>query len=160
MKTIKIMKSAKINKLSKTVLALAVITITFSACKKDEQITPKPEPVPEKIATLSSGNWVLETMTINGNDVINYMDDCERDDITTFKTNGTYITDEGATKCDPKDKQTKEGVWKFTDNYTKMVIDNKDVTSVTLLTKERLEIADTIYEDGNMDILNMTFTSK
>lgn len=151
-----------INKLAKMTFALAVIAITFSACKKDEQITPKPtpEPVPEKVATLASGNWVLETMIINGNDVINYMEDCERDNITTFKTNGTYVTDEGTTKCDSKDKQTKEGVWKFTDNYTKMAIDNEDVKSVTLLTKGRLEVADTTYEDGNIYILNMTFINK
>lgn len=159
MKTI---KTAKINKFSKMVCALAILALTFSACKKDEQITPDPtpEPVPEKVATLSSGNWTLETMTINGNDVINYIDDCERDDITTFKTDGTYVTDEGATKCDPKDKQTTDGVWEFTDNYTKMVIDKDDVKYVTLLTKEKLEVRDTIYEDGNMEILNITFINK
>lgn len=161
MKTIK--TNTVINKFSKVALALATIAITFSSCKKDELMTPQtePEPVPEQVATLSSGNWVLESVNINGFEVKgSYIDECEQDDITVFKTNGTYVTDAGAIKCDPNDKQTTSGVWEFTNNYTKLVIDKEDAMHVTLLTKKELHVTDTTHEDGIEYITNMKFSSK
>jgi hypothetical protein len=37
-----------------------------------------------------------------------------------------YITDEGATKCDPMDPQTSTANWSFNANQTKVTIDGDE----------------------------------
>lgn len=55
--------------------------------------------------------------------IISFMDACELDNKHTFKTDKTYVDDEGATKCDPADPQTTTGTWEFNSGETKLLLD-------------------------------------
>ena len=61
-----------------------------------------------------------------------YLEGCIKDDITTFKTNGTAETNEGATKCDPLDPQTYSVDWVFTNNETKIEVGGEEFNLVEL----------------------------
>jgi len=49
-----------------------------------------------------------------------YKDACVLDDLRMFKSNGQYLNDNGATKCDPSEPQTATLAWRFIDNNTKI----------------------------------------
>lgn len=139
---------------------VATFTITtFSSCKKDEH-NPTPSPAPTKTDKLAAKSWYLQSMTTNGIDYMSYMDACERDNITNFKTDGTYVIDEGYTKCVPSDPQTTTGVWEFVENDTKMVVDKSDILTVDELTDSTLKVSNIFYEDGQKQTLKATYVAK
>jgi len=108
--------------------AIIVLTVAVIAgCKKDDS-------APTKTDLLTSGSWRLTASHVdpaidaNGdgvveNDIFAVAPSCFRDNLITFKSDGTYVVDEGATKCDPSDPQIMESSnWKFTDNESKIMI--------------------------------------
>ena len=129
-------------------LAMTAVT-TFVACKKD-----KDNPAGKtKTELLTTGSWKMTAFTTNPADdfdgdgdletnYFDYIPGCVKDDITTFKTNGTADVDEGATKCDPLDPQTESITWSFTNNETKVEIDGAEYTLVEL-TATTIKVSDT-----------------
>ena len=111
-------------KAAQVILAIAVI----AGCKKDDNSSPT------KTQLLTTGNWIVIANQVNPaidangdgvleNDIFAVSPQCYRDNITTFKTDGTYTIDEGATKCNASDPQIEESsYWKFSDNETKMLV--------------------------------------
>jgi hypothetical protein len=110
---------------------LALIVSLFFAilsCKKDD--------APTKKELLTGKNWILvaETVTpgiyINGvliTDSYAQMDDCSKDDLSKFNSDGTYTFEEGATKCDVNDPQVWDsGTWVFNSDQTILVITSPD----------------------------------
>jgi len=113
--------------MKKTILIAFIGSVfAISACKKEETTTP---PVAQKTKTeiITSGSWKITGITVSDSsgslDVFALMDDCEKDGFMTFKTDGKFITDEGATKCDPDDPQTSEGTWAFSTDEKTITID-------------------------------------
>jgi hypothetical protein len=108
------------------ILSVAVL----AACKKDDNKNDSKT----KTQLLTSGSWkqtsIFFTPAIDWNqdgqtenEVLDLYSPCDRDDLMTFKTDGTVVHDEGASKCDPSDPQIVETTkWKFTDNETKIAI--------------------------------------
>jgi hypothetical protein len=114
-----------------TKAALVILSVAVIAgCKKDDN---KNNAV-TKTQLLTSGGWKLTSdyydpsVDYDGNgtkenEVINFYSPCDKDDVLTFKTNGTVVSDEGATKCDPTDPQIISTTnWRFSDNETKLWI--------------------------------------
>lgn len=63
------------------------------------------------------------------------MDACVKDDIYQFKTDGTYILDNGATKCYPDEPQiVDQGTWAFNVDETIINFDNGDEWNIEQLT--------------------------
>ena len=71
-------------------------------------------------AALTGKNWKMTAFTVDPGfnvggvtitDFFAQMDACAKDDIQNFKANGTFTVDEGASKCDPADPQTRTGTW-------------------------------------------------
>lgn len=119
-------------------LFLAVsMALAISSCKKDDDNNSTPAnnnnsgggSTPTKTEMLTAKKWKVVGLTVGGQDFYAQMDACDKDDTYEYKTDGTYIEDEGATKCDPGDPQeiTKD-TWKFTDNETKIVADGITAT--------------------------------
>lgn len=146
-----------LNKFSKVVFALAIVALTLSSCKKDESITPTSTAEPTKKDFLVNGEWILKSSVVNGDDVTSLLEDCVKDNISIFKADGIYISDEGATKCDPNDKQVVKGKWEFKDNKTKIIIDNNDPVSVKTLTKDTLRISAITFKDNNVYASEITY---
>ena len=71
-------------------------------------------------------------------DLYNYLEDCQKDDIMRFNSNGSITQDEGTTKCEPDDPQTTDmGSWILIENDQKVRItqpggDSFEGTIITL----------------------------
>ena len=103
------------------ILSLCVLVV---ACDKDE------DNAPTKTELLTSSSWKYDNagVDIDNNGTIELpfgtgtLPDCLIDNIGTFNSNGTGITDEGPTKCVPTAPQTTTFNWSFQNNETMMNI--------------------------------------
>ena len=116
-------------------LLLVALVFTFNSCKKDkdEVVTPK-----TKTQLLCGKNWKITAATVdpaidwNGSGAVsanlyNQLQTCEKDGINVYNSNGTYTSDEGASKCDVSDPQTVTGTWVFNTNETTLVLSYSEV---------------------------------
>ena len=131
----------------KFVLFAAAI-LTFAASCKEEEPVP-----PTKTELLTAGPWIGSGLTANpgidpfgtGTPITDLwasplVSACSKDDFTTYKVDGTYVTDDGATKCDPADPQTTSGTWSFASNETQLVMDSSATPyTITKLDASNLE---------------------
>lgn len=101
-------------------------TLTFTSCKKDEELS--------KTEMLTTGSWIQVGATEDGQDVWDAdYEDCEKDDITTFSSDGTFTIDEGATKCNPSDPQISDsGTWELSSDEKTITIKGFPAEIITL----------------------------
>lgn len=127
------------SKLLPLFMFLAVVS-----CKKDDEQTTA------ELLTHSDG-WILVAATVSPpivdpttgisfTDIYATMDDCEKDDIVFLKSDGTYIQDEGAAKCDPSEPQTTTGTWSLDADGKTLTIDTETYTLVSV-SKSQLKIS-------------------
>ncbi|MDI3322299.1 hypothetical protein [Pinibacter soli] len=149
----------------------AIVMLSVAAmtgCKKDDSKTSNKS----KTELLTTGSWKQTSIYFSPavdwdgdghkeNEVINLYSPCDRDDLMTFKTNGTVVNDEGASKCDPSDPQVIETThWKFADNETKIVIGDPGVeesAQLLELTSSVLKVKVTMEEGGVTYTETLTF---
>ncbi|KYP15517.1 MAG: hypothetical protein A1D16_21355 [Flavihumibacter sp. CACIAM 22H1] len=91
--------------------------MTLFSCKKSND-EPKSKPV-----LLSSGLWKISSIGVdldknNTVDLPYPLENCEKDNTLEFKSDGTGISYEGATKCDPEDPDTENFTWALKNNET------------------------------------------
>lgn len=116
-----------------TYLSIALMALlTFSACTKDD-----PTPAPPTKTELIARNWKITALSgtfapLPAIDLYAQMPACEKDNILKVSSNGTYISDEGPTKCNAADPQTENGTWTFSSNETKLTIDTETFDIVSL----------------------------
>lgn len=114
--------------MKKVVLTLVCFVFLIGACKKDESQEVKKS----NTEYLTTGVWYLRAFTINpgvviGNSTVTdfyaTLPACEKDDFQKFSANGTAVTDEGPSKCDPSNPQLDDFTWAFEANESKVVFD-------------------------------------
>jgi hypothetical protein len=101
---------------------LTGIALQF-ACGKDDAPAG-----PSKTELITKAAWKYDTGGVDANkdgfaDTAlppGYVLSCNTDNTLTFNTNNTGVVDEGATKCDPADPQTRDFTWTFTNNETRI----------------------------------------
>jgi hypothetical protein len=109
--------------IAKNILVAGVVALLLS-CKKDEKSKTRTE-------LLTSGSWHVTAYEVDPafdwdgdgdleTNVYEIMDQCIKDDHTTFNADGTGTLDEGATKCDPGAPQTVPITWSFQQNETEL----------------------------------------
>jgi hypothetical protein len=98
-----------------------------------------------KTQLLSASDWVLigqqekVSPSSDWKDTYGSLTACEKDDRTSFKSNGNIETNEGATKCNANDPQViNAGTWSFFNNETILVIKNLNSTKIDNYTIETL----------------------
>lgn len=111
----------------RSILIMMMAVCTLAACKKDNTTnsTPTPNPAPTPTKTnkeLITGTWLIVSVTSNDPGNPNPLPDCSKDDILTFKADGTCIADAGAKLCDSTQPQTLSGTWNI-DGYPKLTWD-------------------------------------
>jgi hypothetical protein len=146
------------------ILSAAVIT----GCKKDDSKASNKT----KTELLTTGSWKQTSIYFSPavdwdgdghteNEVLNLYSPCDRDDLMIFKTNGTVVSDEGASKCDPSDPQIIETTsWKFSDNETKIVIGDpgaEETAQLLELSSSVLKVKITLVEAGVTYTQTLTF---
>lgn len=112
-------------------IALAALSMSFSACKKEDEKTETPKVAASTL--LTGKDWRVSALTITSPggtiDVLAAMQACEKDDLQEFLANGNIVNKAGATKCDPADPDTEPGgSWAFLNNDTKFRIIDGDTT--------------------------------
>jgi hypothetical protein len=145
----------KKNWIASGILALTLLVLGM-ACSKDD----KNVPLPVTRAQLLARSWKQTdllaalpggTPTSVFNTVLTA---CQRDNIWTFKSDGTYIVSEGASKCNAGDPDTAtSGTWQLIENDTKIIIDDiKEVPqtlTISELTSSSMKITGTQIIQGN-----------
>jgi hypothetical protein len=110
------------------ITALAFITLV-SACKKDDAPV-KPKTKTEMISSTSGKKWKLTVSTMSytaggvteTEDMLEGSEACELDNIVILFADKKYEEREGATKCDPSDKDLIDsGTWDLRNNDTELV---------------------------------------
>jgi len=107
--------------MNKSILFLLGIALLMGACKKDDASNS------EKLTT---GQWKLVSsvgsFTFNGNlqtvDVYANLGACQKDNLVEFKTDGTFVSDEGPTKCGSADPQQTTGIWSLAQSDTHLIV--------------------------------------
>lgn len=138
-------------------ISALVITllVTGSSCDKDDDVIQ----TPVTRAQLLARSWKQTDLlaSVPGGSptsvFLTVMEACQRDNIWTFKSDGTYIVTEGATKCNAADPDTATtGTWVLTDSDTKITIDDVNEAaqtfSITELTSSSLKINGNITYGG------------
>jgi hypothetical protein len=115
--------------MKRTLIALGAIAVLFSACKKDDSTSASGG----KKGSLTTGKWritsstsVIEYPAPIGTQTVNLFSSiqpCMQDNLYIFNSDGTNTTDEGATKCNTSDAQTKSsGTWQLLNSDTQLKV--------------------------------------
>lgn len=99
---------------------IVAILGSLAGCKKNDSNGPS------KTELLTSSTWVFDKAGLDVNKdgfadtsvPPGYIGDCDKDNTLTFKTDGTGVLDEGASKCDPGNPQTSPFTWSFKNGET------------------------------------------
>lgn len=110
--------------MKKHLLSFAILTaafsITLSGCSKDDDDDTPPQ---TKTELLISSNWKFEKAEAAlAGDVSSEIEACVKDNLLTFSassgtaTSGSGVIDEGPTKCDNSNPQTRNFTWEIINN--------------------------------------------
>jgi hypothetical protein len=123
---------------------------TFTSCKKDPLETNKD--------LLQDKKWKLTALTFNGADAFVKLDACAKDDTETYKADGSWIGDEGATKCKSTDPQTETfGTWALSNEGKTLTSTNTASKEVTTATVKELT-ATTLVTESTESLLGINIT--
>lgn len=118
----------------KTLMACMAASLLLSCSKKDEDKTTPVTPSTDKLV----GSWktisdIADRPVYHWNtselvtDIWDRERDCRKDDLLIFKADGTYVEDEGASKCDTADEQILYGgSWKKSGSKLTVTEDGTD----------------------------------
>ena len=145
--------------ISKTVILIS-ITLLLNYCKKSDEMLSKMKLLTQKkwfvIASkhsLNGGPWVDDYAT---------MPKCITDDFISFNIDGSYIKDEGVTKCNVSLPQIiGTGTWIFTTNETKILTSESPSTSdgadILQLDGNTLKISEQSISGNNVNKIETTY---
>lgn len=97
----------------------SVLLVTLFSCQKsNDDDGPK-----SKSALLTASLWKIASVgaDLDKNNTVDLpypLENCEKDNTLEFKTDGTGISREGATKCDPADPDSENFTWSLKNNET------------------------------------------
>ena len=168
-------------KTTNTIILAAILIVgsgIISSCKKETTepaapvevaptptLTPTPTPAPAtKTELLTAKKWKITAYTVspaidlNGNgtmvsNIYAQMPACEKDDLYIFNVNSSVTADEGGSKCDPNNPQSKlDGTWTF--NSTETIITWDEDYNIETLNSTTLKVNNVEARNG----INYTFT--
>lgn len=172
------MKARKLITYACVALAVLGTSLVFTNCKKKStttEETPAPAPVPlTNTQKLCDKNFKITAISVNpglfdGNATItdvyasSLYSPCYKDNLMTFKTNGTCVEDEGTVKCSASDPQTTSGTWLWNTNETILTVtQGTDVTSITIITNDGTTLKGTVTENigGTNYVFTYTYTKQ
>ena len=112
------------------VAILLLSAVIFAGCKKESKKS--------NLEYLTQALWKFDNAGFDNdkNGTIDVVDqdiqDCQKDDIIDFNSDGTGSHDEGVTKCDPNHDQITAFAWLFKVNETQIEYDGKLFTILSL----------------------------
>jgi hypothetical protein len=103
---------------------VCLVAFSFSACKKSKSKSRT------DLITESSWKYQDAGLDVNRDGTVDapipagFMQSCDTDNTITFKSDGTGIADEGATKCNAASPQSSPFTWSFKDNEQTITLSN------------------------------------
>jgi hypothetical protein len=165
--------------MKKLIIAATVLLITTAGCSNDNSSKTgdsKIDGTPSKVDLLTGKTWKPTEATIepaidmNGDGTANTelvasgeIPACQMDDTETYDDDGTYITDEGPTKCNESEEQSKTNKWVFNADSTEIITnpgENETRVKILELTEDRLKGSTTIGSGEKSYTLTATFTKQ
>lgn len=159
----------------KRVLLLSTLALTgiFASCSDDNENDPKPK---TKSELLMAKSWMLTAETEatgTAAPVDSYKDyeSYEKDNIYKFQANNKFVSEEGATRQDPSDPASTEGLWSLTDSDKKIVYQaglfgtlllssDQNKGEIEELTETKLVVKMTDASSSPTVVTRQTFTAK
>lgn len=119
-----------------TPLVILIVSITGTFCKKGTESKSKTQLLtqstwsPTGLLSKLPGDadWIDESETIAL---------CAKDNIVTYRTDGSVENNEGASKCQETDPQVRTDNWEFAENGAKLKID-ATIYGIIELSEQRL----------------------
>jgi hypothetical protein len=139
-------------KLTLPALAAIAIFVGMMGCKKSSSSSS----TLSKTQYLTQKAWKQIKWEESGMDLTSYIQPCEKDNTTTFSTNGTAVEDEGATKCNSTDPQTTNHTWAFQNNESQILWDG-EVATINTLDANTLKVTLTTTFNGTTSTEIWTF---
>lgn len=141
--------------------AVLAFGLLFTSCKKDDDPTPT-ELLTEKAWKLTAQVVSPPLPTENGTlvtDLYAQYAACVKDDLATFRDNGTVLFDEGASKCVSTDPQTVTGIWAFntTETVLSITLDGETTSYDIVNLEDKKMVVDEEFTD--FDGITYTITS-
>lgn len=100
-------------------ILLGIALVSIVACSKKSSGTSRTE-----LVTKATWRYENSGLDVNKDGFIDtslppgYVENCDKDNTLTFKSDGTGIMDEGASKCDPGNPQSSPFTWTFKNGET------------------------------------------
>lgn len=118
--------------MKKLILSVFAATALFSSCKKEDK---KVGPTSATFSAIADKKWQLsaQTYTYAGTTYDGYasLPSCQKDNLWIMKSDKTSEGDEGATKCNASDPQTKSaGTWELRSGDTELFVKDFGGSSV------------------------------
>lgn len=134
--------------MKKTIIGLAIFTLSLTSCKKDNEIKTLPL-TKENVAgsyKLTTVEQKVGTQRSNVTDTwFEFMGSCSQDDITNYNVAGTYAVTDAGTVCDPSNDH--EGAWDVANTNT-LTIDGLSVPVESFTAKELKLVRDEAAING------------
>jgi hypothetical protein len=125
-----------------TFASVVALSLSLMSCSKKDDPKPSnttttPTTSTDTKTLLTTGSWIEVKSTIKKKNsdvdsVSTTPEPCDADDLITYKSDGTYVSDAGATKCDPTDPQTESGGYTLSADG-KTITDNEFPIPQTIL---------------------------
>lgn len=118
---------------------------------------------PSRMELLTAKSWKLTDTKANGQSLLEFIDDCDLDDLLKFESNGTVVFSFGAAKCDPDEPNSLSGTWSFQNNDSEIrVVADGDTSVVKIeeLSATTLRISYTDTELGVTINYEETYTAQ
>lgn len=128
------------------------LTMVFTSCPKEDNNDISQDIATPKTTTqyLTAGAWKITALTgiiVDGGieiDLFAENDNCSKDDLITWNTDGTITNDQGADNCEPSDPQTTTGgSWTLSTDNKILTFHYPDEAAITLTI---IEINDTTFK--------------
>lgn len=142
------------------VLCAAMIVI-LASCDNDD-----PAQIKKAELSSNSGKWKLTSLkaTSNGQttDVFDQVEDCQKDDIYYFKSDGTIQHLAGSTKCDPTldPDVLYAGTWAWNDKNLVVTIDGTEEQWLLSALDSKKMVASVTFDFGQKIKLTSTYSKQ
>jgi len=136
--------------------------VALAGCNKDDA-----SPIHETELTRGTGKWKLTALSVTAQgqtgDAYADLEECNKDDIFYFNTNGTYQYQSGDSKCDASEPDIfEEGTWEINGKNLTIEItgDGPETVEIKLLNSTTLKTKLAIDFFGVSAIINSTYTKQ
>lgn len=120
-----------------TITAIGVLGVLACSNEKDPQPAPK-----SKTELLTAHPWKYISQTDSTGKNIPF-DDCEKDDLISFKSDYSFEVNDGANICSGGEISTRPNTWALQSNDTKLYLNRPNVTrTIVSLDENTFEIRD------------------